>query len=99
MLDKIEKHDFAKHLGDRYQLQLGSADVLTLELIDVANLGPSTAQPGKREPFSILFRGPRQPALEQRIYRLEHPQMGVLDVFLVPIGQSEGGVHYEAIFS
>jgi hypothetical protein len=32
------------------------------------------------------------------MYRLEHPELGVLDIFLVPLGPEEGRMRYEAIF-
>jgi hypothetical protein len=39
--------------------------------------------------------------LEQRIYPVEHPRLGTVGIFLVPLG-SEGdpeGLHYQAIFN
>jgi len=32
------------------------------------------------------------------VYRLSHPQLGNLDVFLVPVGASDAGVAYEVSF-
>lgn len=54
-----------------------------------------------REPFSIIFMGPHQPILPQAIRRLRHPDLGVLDLFLVPVGPDKDntGIQYEAIFS
>jgi hypothetical protein len=37
--------------------------------------------------------------LPQRIYRLEHDELGALDLFLVPIGRDDSGVRYEAVFT
>ena len=39
------------------------------------------------------------PALPQRIYRLEHAELGGLDLFLVPIGRDASGITYEAVFT
>jgi hypothetical protein len=50
-------------------------------------------------PFSIIFRGPSGQSLPQRIYRLEHAQLGTLDLFLVPIGPDGVGMCYEAVFN
>src|SRR5260370_13850716 len=58
---------------------------------------------GFREPFSLEFLCPRRvatqpPAYGQGVYRLSHPQLGDLDVFLVPGGASDSGVAYEVSF-
>jgi hypothetical protein len=55
--------------------------------------------PGGRQPFSLVFRGPSEPQLPQAIYRLEHAGLGVLEIFIVPIGRDDGGTRYEAIFT
>lgn len=61
-----------------------------------------SGQPGFREPFSLEFLGPRAsrqpPADGQGVYRLSHPQLGDVDVFLVPVGASDAGVAYEVSF-
>jgi len=60
--------------------------------------GQSTPS-GRRQPFSIVFRGPRQILLPQRIYRMEHGAIGAFELFLVPIGPDQEGMLYEAIFT
>jgi len=35
----------------------------------------------------------------QGIYRIDHPVINGLDVFLVPIGKDNKGMKYEAVFS
>jgi hypothetical protein len=52
---------------------------------------------GFREPFSLEFVG-RPPAHAQGMYRLSHPRLGDLEVFLVPVGASDAGVAYEVSF-
>lgn len=53
----------------------------------------------ERDAFSILLQSKAEQILPQQIYRLQHATMGELDIFLVPIGQDENGVRYEAVFS
>jgi uncharacterized protein DUF6916 len=48
---------------------------------------------------AVHFRGPVAPSLPQRIYRLQHPDLGVLDLFLVPIRRDATGTIYEAVFT
>jgi hypothetical protein len=54
---------------------------------------------GSRTQFSLVFRGGPDPPLQQRIYCLEHEQLGALDLFLVPLGPDAAGQRYEAVFN
>ena len=71
----------------------------------VDHTGPSrglsrTSEPagsGRRAPFSIVFRGPREILLPQRIYRSEHEKFEIFELFLVSIGPDQDGLRYEAI--
>jgi hypothetical protein len=90
---------FQRHMGSSFRLR--ADDVVDFELLEVDEVGvgsgatPQTA----RAQFSIVFLGPREPVLPQRIYRLEHEELGTLDLFLVPIGRDDAGVRYEAVFT
>src|SRR5258708_13395251 len=44
---------------------------------------------------SLVFRGPRQPQLSQRTYRVRHAQLGDYAIFITPIAQSAGHVRSE----
>ncbi len=99
MLDKLTWDDFAKHLNQTFRLPAKPGD-LELELIEAQALpGPEPAPEGQRQGFSLVFRGPKDAALDQSIYPLEHPEMGSLELFLVPIGPDVHGLCYEAIIS
>ena len=55
--------------------------------------------PGGRDPFSLIFVGPGEPMLPQAIYALTHADLGVLEIFVVPIAGDAEGVRYQAIFT
>ena len=102
-LERLEMSHFTPHLrqggfrlhGDDVE---GAPLELELELVEARPL--SSASVGdRRQPFAVVFRGPRQPALPQRIYRLEHPEVGAHELFLVPVAESEAGREYEAVFT
>lgn len=97
MLDKMTKATFEPMTGDPFELSLGESGTLTLTLESVRGTG--VPGHGAREQFSLYFRGPRTPALPQRIYALSHAGLGALDIFLVPIRQDETGMTYEAVFT
>jgi hypothetical protein len=97
MLDKVTRQTFEPLQGQRFTLTDGANPALDLELVAVAGNGLKGA--AAREQFSLHFRGPLSPQLPQKIYRLTHDQLGVMDIFLVPIARDPSGMTYEAIFS
>jgi hypothetical protein len=86
---------FEPHIGDAFAIAATPAPIgLVLQTAKAAG-----SWPGGREPFSLLFRGPRDPLLAQAIYRLEHRTLGALEIFIVPVGRDAGSTTYEAIFT
>jgi hypothetical protein len=92
VLERLTVETFAAATGDIFALDAGDAGRLDLELCDARALGPDD------RPFTVVFRGPAEPLLPQRIYRLEHASIGTLEIFIVPVGRDESGATYEAIF-
>ncbi len=69
-----------------------------LELAEVTRLASATHRhdlPIRKDPFSLVFAGAPDHALEQSSYWVEHPKTGAVEMILVPIGFNE----YEAIFN
>lgn len=95
-LDQVTKETFEPARGGVFEL-LHDGATLTLELSAV--LGNGLKGAATREQFSLHFRGPATPVLPQQIYRLQHQGIGVLDLFLVPIGRDATGMTYEAVFT
>ncbi|RZJ06640.1 MAG: hypothetical protein EOP39_18575 [Rubrivivax sp.] len=89
---------FEPLVGSGFTLWLDDATSLPARLVD-ARAG-SGQVPGGRQPFSLTFEAPAEPALPQSVYRLDHPQLDdAIDLFLVPIGRVAGAVQYQAVFS
>ncbi|HEV6968245.1 MULTISPECIES: DUF6916 family protein [Roseateles] len=86
---------FEPLVGSRFLLRLDDAGGLPARLVQ-ARAGHGGA--ADRPPFSLTFEAPAEPALPQRIYRLEHPQLDAVDLFLVPVARTATGLHYEAVF-
>jgi hypothetical protein len=86
---------FEGRVGDGFRLA-SDDETLDVTLAECERLGGSALE---REPFSLVFLGPRAPVLPQRVYRLEHDELGELELFLVPIAQEADGTRYEAIFT
>jgi hypothetical protein len=98
MVEDFTPSTFTELVGEPFRLLLDDGSALDLELVSVP---PAPTHPGdahRRTPFSIVFRGPQEPVLPQRIYRLENESLGPFELFIVPIGPGESGMQYEAVF-
>lgn len=101
MLDQLTSEDFTPYLHQLFVVRLDGVEPIALELVSVTEpkLDNSEFTP-RRRPFTLLFLGPvSQLYLLQRIYRLEHEQLGSLDIFLAPLGPEHGRMRYEAVFN
>ena len=95
---------FEPHTGTDFRLEgpdiadVQDRDVSTIRLVNVIR-HPAQAGAPRADPFTLEFAGP-PPVLEQRIYALDHPILGELELFLVPVGlDPDGSVRYEAVFN
>jgi hypothetical protein len=93
-LRKVKMSDFEARKGETFVLRAEQEVVLTLK--QVRPLGES-GRPGGA--FSLWFFSAPGPFLPQSIYPLEHPKLGRLEIFLVPLGPRDGENLYESIFT
>jgi hypothetical protein len=73
--------------------------VLRLFAAEAVRLDPSAQPNPSGRPFSLLFKGPTDPQLTQGIHDLGHVEHPLPGIFLVPVGRSDDGFTYEAVFS
>ncbi len=103
MLEDVTLATFEPHLGSSFTVEIEDDTRVELRLIEASALGAppdrAAGAPTARDPFSVVFRGPRRPVLAQRIHPLQHPSLGRLDIFIVPIGPDREGMCYQAIFT
>lgn len=99
MLDELQSSDFRTCVDQTFRIQLTDSEPIDLALVSVTEIG-QTSSPDARRPFSLVFQGPASRYyLTQHVYRLEHEQLGQLDLFIVPIGPEAGRMRYEAILT
>ncbi|MBR1230747.1 hypothetical protein JQ611_01665 [Bradyrhizobium sp. AUGA SZCCT0182] len=94
-LATLKLDDFASHLDADFELQT-TGGVLPLKLVKA---DPTGAGGREGAAFSLLFTAPAGTSLSQAIYPVTHPALGVMEIFLVPIGPLQGGSGYQAIFA
>ncbi len=95
MPDLLTLQHFEPLLHHRFEVRVDENASFQVELVEVQTLPKHGAA---RDPFSLIFRGPRDFYVPQRIYTLQHETLGNQDVFLVPIGPDDVGHRYQAIF-
>jgi hypothetical protein len=87
--------DFTPHIDATFDLQV-TGGVPPLKLVKVDPAGDSGRAGGA---FSLIFVAPKGPWLPQAVYPVEHPAFGIMEIFLVPIGPTQGGNGYQAVFT
>ncbi len=99
MLDKLRRSDFEKCLNQKFLVHVEGREPLETELIEVRGLVAGDDDPDRREPFSLIFRGPADVPLEQSVFRIENETLGELGLFLVTVGPDGDGLRHEAVFT
>jgi hypothetical protein len=95
MPEQLNIEDFSKQLNTKFKVYYSDEKVFEAELVEVLELRNDDLL----RTFSIVFLLPAEFGTEQRIFKIEHPEMGVLELFIVPVRQTESGIRYEAIFN
>jgi hypothetical protein len=94
-LSNLKKSSFDSYLNSKYEIHTESVGVVEVELIEISD----HSREGM-ENFSLIFKGPLEKPFEQRIHKIKHPEMGELDLFLVPITYGKrDAMYYQAVFS
>ncbi len=91
--------DFADKVEQLFVVSDAEVPAIPLTLAEAECLPATLSKPGIRPPFSLIFLAKDPRVLPQRLYRMEHGQLGDLTIFLVPIGKDAQGVKYQATFN
>jgi hypothetical protein len=94
----LTEKEFSQHVNTKFQLNLDGQKI-ELELVEVKGYLPQAHEETGMERFSVFFDGPGSVRLPQRLYALQHEQMGEFEIFLVPISGNEKAFRYEAVFN
>ena len=98
-IEPLAFEDFADRVGELFAVAEPDAPAMPLTLTGAEALPARHGLPAGRPPFSLRFlaRDPR--VLPQKLYRLQHAELGPLTIFLVPIAKDAQGVSYQATFN
>jgi len=96
-LDKVTCEQFAVHLNQDFEIVFPDG-TLPVKLVEAKQWGPD--QPANvRQPFALTFRVERNLRLPQGIYKMRHPGLGEMEIFLVPIAADAKSATLEAVFN
>ena len=99
MLEQLTIESFEPHVGSSFWVEYPNGAKVELRLVRAAKVMESEAAKLDRHPFSLFFAGPRSYLIRQQICHITHPDMGALDIFIVPVGQTAETYEYEAVFT
>ncbi len=91
---RLSKAVFLALLGETFAVSTGN-DTVSIQLIQIDDGLPSAVT----EQFSLVFRGPRDPALPEGPYTVRHRTAGSTTLFLQLSGYEDRYSYYEAPFN
>ena len=94
-LSVLKPADFEPHVGQQFPIE-ANGKRLDLKLIEVERLGTAVRDGGA---FSLMFLADPGPFLPQGVYPVQHPALGALQLFVVPLGPKDGSNSYQVIFT
>ena len=101
-LEQLTYADFQKAAKTPFRVWMDTRDSLVLELAEVTSSrmsAPGGAKNSTYENFTLVFQGPANRVLPQRIYRFESDALGCFELFIVPSGRDANGIQYQATFN
>lgn len=90
---------FEDCLDDTFVIEVEGGEEVEVTMAEVSDRGKAPGEAERDRAFSVVFRGPEGVRIPQGVHRLRHPELGEMDLFLVPIGPDEDGPRFEAVFS
>lgn len=101
-LEKFTQAMFSEAVGTVFRVQINAEVTTELQLVEVTPGISATAnnrEAAKYDSFSLMFQGPGEQFLPQKMYPFEHDKLGRFELFIVPVGKEGGVFRYQAVFN
>jgi hypothetical protein len=101
-LESFTQSMFSEAVGTVFRVQTNPEVTTGLRLMEVTPGLSTTAndrEAARYESFSLVFQGPGEQFLPQRMYAFDHDHLGRFELFIVPVGKEGGGFKYQAVFN
>jgi hypothetical protein len=89
------RDQFAEQKGSTFAVRFGPESVVDMKLVEVTE----TKRKGRLESFSLLYAAPPDTPAWQNLFPVEHPVLGSMELFLVPVGGDAKSIEFEALFN
>jgi hypothetical protein len=86
---------FAAQTGSTFAVNFGPESIVEMKLVEVHE----NKRNERLVAFSLLFVAPPDTPVSQDLFPVEHPVLGTMELFLVPVGGDDQGIKYEAVFN
>ena len=100
MLENVQLSDFEPLLDQVFTIRFTPEVQLESRLVEARGVGGHSKVAGR--PFTLVFRTDQhRQYYTQSTFEVEHPALGAMPIFLVPLGPGAGGegMLYEANFA
>ena|ERR1035437_430360 len=101
-LEQLSFESFARLIKTNFRVWIDANNSLDLELSEIT-LPRVTSTGGTNrltyENFALVFLGPVDRLLPQRIYLFESAKIGRFELFIVPVSRDQNGTRYQATFN
>lgn len=95
----LSKAAFESQLHTKFLINQGASKV-AVSLVEVTSIGSRKEKKSGKEGFSLLFRAPKDTALQQNTYLIEHDTLGMFSFLIVPVKtKDKRATHYEAVIN
>ncbi len=95
MSNEMNRDNFAKQEGTKFSVFLDSDEATEFELTEVSEVSKTDRTKG----FSLVFHAPADAVLVTGTVKMEHDELGQIDIGISPFDQDENNTKYEAVFS
>ncbi len=89
----LHRETYVPFVGTDFAVHRPGAATLRVKLVEARQL------PDVGDSFSLLFRGQARAGIVGGTYRLEHPSLGNIDLFVSPVGRGVRGLELEAVIN
>ena len=96
MTENISHENFSGHLNELFRVEVAETS-LELELVEVEVGQPIDAS--QREPFTLIFQGPKDSILAEGIHTVSNDSAGSFDLYTIPIISLGDHQLYQVIFN
>ncbi|MFD0894874.1 hypothetical protein KBB96_04345 [Luteolibacter ambystomatis] len=97
--DRLSRDWFLPHLNSRFSMSLTGSSTVDMTLSEVSAETRIHNDANAYTAFTILFDAPKGSPAAEGIYHIRHPQLGEMDLFLAPVGNTIARLQYEAAFT